>query len=60
MSEQPEQPVGDLGIGRGGAARPPRLEPPSMSSLIRAARRAKRQHIYDEARALDQQRSTRR
>jgi hypothetical protein len=47
-------PVGDLGIGRGGAALPTRPAPPSMSALIRAQRELAREELWARARAIEQ------
>jgi hypothetical protein len=53
VTSQPEQPIGDLGIGRGGGAMPPpRPKPPSMSDLIRGAVSAKRSTAYQYAEQL--------
>lgn len=42
VSAEPEPPPGDLGVGRGGSALPPRTAPPSMSAIIRGAASARR------------------
>jgi len=43
------QRVGDVGIGRGGAARPQPSRAPGMSAVIRAARDLHREQLYDRA-----------
>ena len=54
IQEQAEKPVGDIGIGRGGGALPrERLEPVSMSSLIRAERDMRREERLGRAREYD-------
>jgi hypothetical protein len=50
-TEAPE-PVGDLGVGRGGSASPRQPRPPDMSSLIRAAREVRRSGVVDLAEQL--------
>lgn len=49
VATEPEQPEGDLGIGRGGSALPRQSRPPDMNSLIRAACGAETTVIRDLA-----------
>ncbi len=53
--EPTEKPVGDVGVGRGGACRPREWPAQaSMSSLIRAARDLRREELYSRARSYEQ------
>jgi hypothetical protein len=55
-SERSEPPIGDIGVGRGGAALPSRSQPPSMNDLIRATRGVETTAIRDLAEQLASER----